>query len=407
MTLACLAVRLGVDFQATEWALRAKEREQVERHMRLCLSASPGFEHMVTVAPSEPLLAEAAMTVMTNAKMRTAAVLLEHIDGSFISAGEHGELIVAMLLLLARDTVTALQSFPIVPEISIPKPILAHDGYKRIISLCSFLTALFKKDARDILSHKPTDYRTLEEKNVSLEECFKDTYIWFNHAIKVHDFSVVNREFLLFCMARGAIIVCSDGQRGIDILIPKLTGREFIAVNASGILIQIKNNLAFKDHILAHIFESMNPFNVGLFSRDMDPESLRPIIRIVFSMASSDSGVILRPQATRASKRTNGGNANFTSYDFWCAGVDHKTFAVIDPGEDETYKQLLRRTQNTADPYQARGLADDDAVALRRVEIRRQMHPCVGKHTAHHTMFIGEQIGDLQDTTECLEDEDL
>jgi hypothetical protein len=41
--LACLGIRLGLDFRATSWSERQAEREQVERHMRLCLAATLGF----------------------------------------------------------------------------------------------------------------------------------------------------------------------------------------------------------------------------------------------------------------------------------------------------------------------------------------------------------------------------
>ena len=88
--LACLTVRLGLDFRATSWTEREREREQVERHMRLCLAATPGFHNMVTISPSEPLLAEAAHRAMANQTVDMAQALLEHIDSSYLKAGDRG-----------------------------------------------------------------------------------------------------------------------------------------------------------------------------------------------------------------------------------------------------------------------------------------------------------------------------
>ncbi|KAI0260880.1 hypothetical protein BC834DRAFT_503549 [Gloeopeniophorella convolvens] len=57
--LACLAVRLPLEFTLDS----ALSSTQVERHMRVCLSAEPGegLQGLLTVASSEPLLAEASM----------------------------------------------------------------------------------------------------------------------------------------------------------------------------------------------------------------------------------------------------------------------------------------------------------------------------------------------------------
>ena len=58
--LACLAVRFALEFRPVSMAHLRLEMRQVERHMRVCLAATTGFERMITAAPSEPFLAEAA-----------------------------------------------------------------------------------------------------------------------------------------------------------------------------------------------------------------------------------------------------------------------------------------------------------------------------------------------------------
>ena len=58
-SLGCLSVRFALQINVNETA-RDIARTQVERHMRLYLSATPEWDNLVTVTGSEPLLAEAA-----------------------------------------------------------------------------------------------------------------------------------------------------------------------------------------------------------------------------------------------------------------------------------------------------------------------------------------------------------
>ncbi len=58
-SLACFSVRFVLEFNQGGTAGDIA-RTQVERHMRLCLAATAGRETFITLAGSEPLLAEAA-----------------------------------------------------------------------------------------------------------------------------------------------------------------------------------------------------------------------------------------------------------------------------------------------------------------------------------------------------------
>jgi len=53
--LVCLSVRFTLELTA-DGCSRNVARKQVEHHTRLCLAATTGFEHLVTLAGSEPLL---------------------------------------------------------------------------------------------------------------------------------------------------------------------------------------------------------------------------------------------------------------------------------------------------------------------------------------------------------------
>ena len=121
------------------------ERTQVERHMRMCIHATEGFRTMVTLSPSEPLLAEASATIMKTdlGEKEAPSALLDHIMGSYVSTGERGELVAALILLLARDKAT--QEIPQygggLPEGESP---FKNDGMttRRVITVLQFLEAL-------------------------------------------------------------------------------------------------------------------------------------------------------------------------------------------------------------------------------------------------------------------------
>ena len=77
--LACLSVRFALEFNADSIS-REVECAQVERHMRLCISVTTGFERLVTLAGSEPLLAEAASQLLHDSKANPVHHLAHHSD---------------------------------------------------------------------------------------------------------------------------------------------------------------------------------------------------------------------------------------------------------------------------------------------------------------------------------------
>jgi len=62
--MACISIRIPLEFNAVTLHSQEMERTLVEKHMCVCLSVDPGFETVVTIAPSEPLLMEASYLLM-------------------------------------------------------------------------------------------------------------------------------------------------------------------------------------------------------------------------------------------------------------------------------------------------------------------------------------------------------
>ncbi|CAA7265136.1 unnamed protein product [Cyclocybe aegerita] len=314
--LACLAVRLNLKFKVTTW--REMECAQVKRHMRLCLYASPGFQSMETISPSEPLLAEAAYGIMKDLRLNVAETLSEHLKYSSLEPGLRGELVAELLLLLARDKACSQNT---------PGPSPMSDGSQRV-------------------SDKP------------LEDAFNDCYIWFNHFVKVEDHDVINQQYLWRLLSRGAAVVCAVNQAGVDIVVPFLRGKALLEKKVSAILIQVQNGVRFASKIQPSIFASMNPFSVGLFS--IDVKNPPPVIRMVFALASRSSAITCPRRPDDDSEFDE-----FTSYDIWCAGALSETFGVIAQDQEKTFAELLDLSRITRRAFLMEPTLDPEVEALR------------------------------------------
>ena len=84
----------------------------------------------------------------------------------------------------------------------------------------------------------------------------------------------------------------------------------------------------------------MNPFRVGLFSGDQLP---RPVIRVVFALASGKAGVLF-PTTDRHTAADS-----FTAFDIWCAGLSPDTFRCISDDDLAPYRFFLERSLRAHD----------------------------------------------------------
>jgi len=103
--------RLPLDFNMSAWSdsnrTTANAREiQVEKHMGICLGVKEGFESFVTAASSEPILVEAAATVMQHKHFRSCRALHNILKWPGLSKGSRGELIVANITIDTLDSLS-------------------------------------------------------------------------------------------------------------------------------------------------------------------------------------------------------------------------------------------------------------------------------------------------------------
>ena len=364
-SLACLCVRFGLEFNADAIS-REVACTQVERHMRLCLAATTGFERLVTITGSEPLLAEAASQLMGGNLKNPVHHLAKHLDLDCIDRGRRGELVAALIIMQARDEASEMER-------------------SRWISVSGFMKALLPEASfEDLHNSLPTFCRAEEDKPFG--EMFEDYAMWFNHVIRVMDPKAINAQHLWTFITRGAMVVCTDNQYGVDLVIPLcLKTGNLSRMTVSAILIQVKNAKRYGTTIDKTLFDGMDPVAVGLFDKG-SPK--RPVIRIVFALAPEEGGISFPAKHERQSARIQGDK--FTTFDIWCAGLTEHTFRGI--GDDLTpYKVLLDRLLQYDQVFKLQEINDellDKETKALRESLRRKMSALTIVDDHHHQLHV-------------------
>ncbi|KAI9436768.1 hypothetical protein BJY52DRAFT_1097803, partial [Lactarius psammicola] len=303
---AVLSQRLPLDVNSKAYVplprdQMEKEQEQISNHMRVCLSITDGIEAIRGIAASEPILAEAAVLLMTDRSFNLADALAEVLTGFGINAGDRAELLVSAFFIWARDkTVSAKQ-----PQFT--------GQLSRYFSVTELFSMLFSKSTFTSISTPQT-----------FGQVFSDAWMHFNHFIKPHEWKVLARPYLLAFMARGAAALGANGQPGFDAVYPFLYGGLDLDVNKVGfIIVQVKKN-DVSEAAQDQIFKKMDPFACGLLSLE-DRTYPIPIIRIVFALCTNKLPGVAHKAYTSplegASYLDADGQPCFTTYDFWCSGI--------------------------------------------------------------------------------------
>ncbi|KAF8492187.1 hypothetical protein F5888DRAFT_1619276, partial [Russula emetica] len=366
-SLACLSVRFALEFNM-DGTSGDVARTQVERHMRLCLAATAGRDTLVTLAGSEPILAEAAYELMKGTQSNPVHHLAHHLDLNCVDRGRRGELVAALLIMRACDAARA-----------------ASSG-QRWVPVDVFMQELLPPAKYDILKGSfPRFYR--EKEKQELAATFKDYGIWFNHVIKVEKGKMFSADHLWKFITRGAMILCSNNQEGVDIVIPICHTKEALSRRSvTAILVQVKNSETYQLKIDKTLFDNMNPIKLGLFPDKVDPVDPKPVIRIVFALAAIDAGV----DFPEARQRDHHRHDEFTAFDVWCAGLGDKAFKHID-GDLGSYRLLLERSLRPHDAFKlqdgGKGPEHDETRRLRG-SLRRRMAPLTTDDDAHHAIHL-------------------
>ena len=355
--LSCLCQRIPIEFLSARYAsqISKEEKDQVHSHMRVILKICNSFETMVSTSPSEPVLSEAAYAVMTTRSDFSAPQALQQIlDGFAVNKGEVGELLVALLFILSCD-------YTIGPADQFGHP----PGGERCCSVTHLLTSLFCASVSTSEGHVDITashgWRCqpggISNQTLPLGDAFKNSKIYFHHFIKVHEHALFDKKHLMRLMARGAAMLCANGQPGVDGIIPFLLDGDKITPDNIGIIMfQVKNDARHSHIPKVDLFDAMDPQNLGLFSTDI------PIIRIVFALAANQPQLVLVDHATPHEERRD-----HATYDFWVSGLSSDLLGPIAVGKQSTWASILQASHGWKDTY-------SDTSDL-RTNLRMSMNP--------------------------------
>ncbi|KAI8924314.1 hypothetical protein BC831DRAFT_466017 [Entophlyctis helioformis] len=207
------------------------------KHMAICTNISAQRDMMTVFYPSDPILAEAAASALRG-KGEYWSLFIGHLstvmqDG-YMDAGDRGELVARILLLMAMDDAAQRQN--------------SNCGRTMPVSVRVLLESLFDDikpkldDYPQALSANPSKTRGSKAKGVMSAQEFDQLMgglIFFNHfayAVNGHFDGILQQAFV-----RCSAICCQVGQAAVDLVIPVYLAE---SDSFTAILIQVKNKKA-------------------------------------------------------------------------------------------------------------------------------------------------------------------
>ncbi|KAF7324809.1 hypothetical protein MKEN_00522700 [Mycena kentingensis (nom. inval.)] len=211
--LAWLSQRLLLPLDITRPRGRALAQELTESYMRMVMTITHDRERMVTNAPSEPTLNEAAAQLCAKMDAKIVATTFENAHTrNFVARGERGENVSRFLQVDAHDRVNGADFKSLTSEKLI---------YHRPVRLLEWLKKLVKSQVwagiRDVLPHNNT------ENALTLQDAFCDAFIFTSHFSEAADETVIQLENLGNFFLRGTALQCKPGQEAVDSPFANLT----------------------------------------------------------------------------------------------------------------------------------------------------------------------------------------
>ncbi|KAM6495407.1 hypothetical protein JOM56_008113 [Amanita muscaria] len=345
--LACLSQRLPIQFNSTTYISQTSEWKQVERHMRVCLKIDAAFESMETISSSEPLLSEAAYVIMARESFDPLQSFKSVLEGFAVYKGDRGEFLVLLLLTLARDRAVGPPDHNGCPE-------------RRFFDFASFMYGhLFSE------SPSPSELQKLKSE-------FPNAMMHFNHFVKLHDFKSIDKECLLLLMTRGAGVLCANNHPSIDavnVFLP--SGTKLTIDNLGLILHQVKNDASYTHIPKWKLFESMNPYDLGILKEGDTPV---PVIRIFFALAAETPSL-------HVNRHDPSPNYDAVIYDIWSAGLSSEFLSPID-SRTTIWDALLQASYGWKEIYKAPTKVEK--------ELRSSMNPGAADDDGHWSHWAAE-----------------
>jgi hypothetical protein len=363
---ACLAVRIPLMFERRALGtkaygrLRTTEEKQVESHLRLALSVDMDSGTIITTAPSEPLVTEAAGRQWENFNVFKS--LSDFVADGYTSVGDCGEIFTALSILLALDK--AASAAPRIDDI--PR---LHTPVKVTEFLKHFLAPAFHGNVLNAALPNGT----------KLEDYFRKAVIHCTHFIRVRDNAILTTKFIARCAERGIGIICAEGEKSADLFVPVSIDGSVKPEAMTGLKYQTKNRgdqdqYSTWGKAASEVFCKLEIMDDGM---DLYWEP----VNILVSYGAPPS--VYTSRQTDASRDTKGEDKTgkkkqpvqpLTSFNIFVGGRTREVYPVIEV-ESEGYVNIILRKR---DPYEAIYSQSRSAE-----DLLRAMQPAVEVHEQH------------------------
>jgi len=353
-------------------------QDQIANHMRVCVSIHRNLSSIYAVAASEPILAEAASSIMKEPGFKLVHALDNVLNAYAIDTGERGELLVAAFFTRARDLhVSGMPRSDFFP--------VHENRICPIFSVTDLLSHLFC-DSDTLLNSMPSVCRPGFPQMKTFKDAFHDTKIHFNHMVKPIRQKLLKCSYLLTIMARGAAAYGARNQPSFDMVYPFLYQTNKLDIRKVGfIIVQVKNHSKTLNPS-QDLFDGMDPGPqsckaCGLLSDDELEDFTVPIIRIVFSLGGENE---FRHIENVSASGTS--DSRFTSYDFWCSGIGLGVLQPVDEdGAMEQWCSLLHKMSPSE-------LKFTDSKAP---DVRRSQYPAGGDNLNFFDSWLANDMTEL------------
>ncbi|KAH9179801.1 hypothetical protein EDB89DRAFT_2238751 [Lactarius sanguifluus] len=301
---AVLSQRLALDINTPQYLFNSASpldamrtmHEQIANHMRVCVAVGGGIESLRGIAPSEPILSEAASDIMLSKEFDLPRALSLVLTGFSVDQGDRGELLVAAFFAWARDR--AIKKHLPRPRERVCFHFPVNDLFEHLFSKPTF------EKISDFLPSLCHDH-TKPQRPLGKVFGKGQATMHFNHVVKPQ---VPN--------ANPDLTPCTHTcTESFDLDVKKV----------GFIIVQVKNDSNTSQCDDLKIFQNMDPFKCGILdlSDTEDGQFPIPIIRIVFSISGPDNITCMsyNKPSDGAVSLGKDGQPLFTSYDFMCSGI--------------------------------------------------------------------------------------
>ncbi|KAI0284995.1 hypothetical protein BGY98DRAFT_889765, partial [Russula aff. rugulosa BPL654] len=194
----------------------------------------------------------------------------------------------------------------------------------RCVSVVDFMKALLPPQKYNtLLQSAPTSLPKNHDDKRTFKAIFEDWRMWFNHIIKIERKELISIDYLWEFVVRGAMILCTTNQEGIDIVLPVCHMTQKLGPDSvTAIIIQVKNTKDYKATLQGHLFDAMDTVvKSTIFCKLPEPGA---VIRMVMALASPEPAVVFKDRPEKMHHFDG-----FTTFDIWLAGLSAETFRQI------------------------------------------------------------------------------